>query len=979
MIVTGFNKRRIAAQDSFSFLTNISVNNAMSSFDFGFSGESGVQGFSFRSGKIYDMENRYVWSYIANESIKISGDFGPFNYSYYINDTSIAFGNKSMDYYKYIYFNPKNTTGTISFNIIADQPLYDFIYSGQNIFSGNPVRIQVINKEENPNRTFTFFSGNLQANTEYFDFSGSGLPGLINGGNLTGAFDFYIIPKTTNDNLSLFTCPCQFYTDFGIINKEFNINYRDYYIYFAELLESFTGIVFVDSGISDIKKSFIYNLYIQNENKISPLYVSLKDYGNNTGQASGFFDFTGIVNGNLIGNFIESGNVTGTITGNLLSVETNQSGEYLQYLFSSGYSTFQWATGYFNSTVILPVTGIINGPTWTGFSIIATGRNISGTLSGYIVESGFLCGTLSGRITGFFGNNINTGFIQENQNPYCSGFIATGNFSTNYKITGVSQKTRFQTGIGQSYDLSFAVFDTVTGITDIYNVTKARLIQGNTGIHSGTIENRYYSLIPRIPNDSFTLFGTVEVNSSFNSPITFYRLFDLDFTSNNLFITNTGYIKYSFSSFADQYSGSQILKGYIITCGNTSLIHPLTYPTEFSISGSNDNSNWDLLDNQTNVTFNSGEFKFYPITGNTGNNYYKYIKIDLANPTGSEIQISELCFLGYNTGQFYSSALTGGYSGINSGSFTGILYKDIIASGNYSRTLTGNMAISRIYAPTGRQLVSGNINKEISGVIFDGSGSHIFKYSSYTGIPSIVYNTGMITGDIKATGYLYFNGGVSNITDEGNININGLSLQYEPTGGIAPFFFSGLDNLVEIINKSESGFYGNSYSIVDCFASTSGDYIFFTSTLTGIDGNSQIITSNYNSVVPYFQNLTGGQNFYNEMLNTSTLTGTGIFKYINSGNIFGFYSDFFSGADLETGYLFFDSFYKTWTGFTGIKNNLYNLNYNGIDMLTGYSIIESGFTQKQITFEFFKFIPYNLNGNAIFIISGLGFLKTGII
>ena len=100
MIFSGKNNfRSLPVVVEFSFDSDLLFDNSDGTGSFGFSGSGEWIGdivpthenltFSFKSGKVFDPENNYVFSYQENNPIKISGDVFPNKYIYYINNMPI--------------------------------------------------------------------------------------------------------------------------------------------------------------------------------------------------------------------------------------------------------------------------------------------------------------------------------------------------------------------------------------------------------------------------------------------------------------------------------------------------------------------------------------------------------------------------------------------------------------------------------------------------------------------------------------------------------------------------------------------------------------------------------------------------------------------------------------------------------------------------------------------------------------------------
>ena len=86
MLITGFTYRSVASQNILSYSINGNINNTTGISSFGLSGDNGnLNLFTFRTGKIYDVNNRHVWSYNPSENFTISGNINTGDHHYYIN------------------------------------------------------------------------------------------------------------------------------------------------------------------------------------------------------------------------------------------------------------------------------------------------------------------------------------------------------------------------------------------------------------------------------------------------------------------------------------------------------------------------------------------------------------------------------------------------------------------------------------------------------------------------------------------------------------------------------------------------------------------------------------------------------------------------------------------------------------------------------------------------------------------------------
>ena len=130
-IISGNQYRNFAAQNEFSFLFNITNSTLSGISNIGFSGSTGesLNLFKFNSGQIFDINQKYVWSYNPREEIKISGNIGPGYLNYFINDTPIClYYPRRSGYYDNFYINTLNSNIDYDFFINGSIPNYSFEY-----------------------------------------------------------------------------------------------------------------------------------------------------------------------------------------------------------------------------------------------------------------------------------------------------------------------------------------------------------------------------------------------------------------------------------------------------------------------------------------------------------------------------------------------------------------------------------------------------------------------------------------------------------------------------------------------------------------------------------------------------------------------------------------------------------------------------------------------------------------------------------
>ena len=101
MKISGYNNRKVSTFDSdpkLAYNLSMSVTNTTGEALFGVSGFTGASNsssnskklqFTLKSGRVFDPENRCVYSYQQDEDINLKGTFLPDNYDYFIDNNLI--------------------------------------------------------------------------------------------------------------------------------------------------------------------------------------------------------------------------------------------------------------------------------------------------------------------------------------------------------------------------------------------------------------------------------------------------------------------------------------------------------------------------------------------------------------------------------------------------------------------------------------------------------------------------------------------------------------------------------------------------------------------------------------------------------------------------------------------------------------------------------------------------------------------------
>jgi photosystem II stability/assembly factor-like uncharacterized protein len=643
MIITGTTYRSIASQNNLSYILNGSINNTSGVSSIWLSGErllggNGVGGygyplFTFRTGKIYDEENRHVWSYNPNQTFTISGNIIRRGHSYFINDELISTSSGSLLdfqdlYFKQIYFQTSNNcTLNLDFRIFGNEiPDYTIVFPYENTVGENVTGLIYNNKTIRP-FSFEIFSGSLVGSPYYSILA---LPsGFISGqrsGQLIFNYTSNINPNifsTGLANYDIFSSFLTLNTNFGDIsyNIESPLNKRSYY--YIELLQLFTGQF---ENINPNYPYYNYNYDLRTKSSENQnVSITLNNVnGHNNQLYSGNFLLTGIVSGQSIPTFIYGSEyITGLSTGLGTSTEIDYYGNFLNGVMRNPQASVQYATGdvrYFYNIPILGGSGLAFA--MPGISVEGTGiftQNIN--TNNFIYGSRQITGSASGLMTGFWfaiiqtgsglmtSINENIGYFTGNNNINYSNFSWESvpyigydieNFDNRYKIYGI---TGFQ-------QISFSNLNNgkISGSQIIYNRNQF------TGI---LVEKSFLLSSSDILNEiSGTVFGSENISS-------IAYVFGNDNLSNwnTSYNSSTGFLGFQFKNFSSGNSG--IVTYYEIETDKSFSDYKFI-PLNFKLQGSTDFTNWTDMDFRSNVDFYQAYTNVFPVSG-TGN--YHFIRM----------------------------------------------------------------------------------------------------------------------------------------------------------------------------------------------------------------------------------------------------------------------------------------------------------------------------------------------------------------
>jgi len=221
MTFTGINYRSVPATNSLSLdVDSISLTfsgdkydlNLASGVHFGFSGTSDNISFSMVSGKVFDPENRVVYSYSEQNPFSMSLDFDASNYSYSFNNTVYSSnGLKSNFNVDKFFFNCNGYTVDTDLKIYGSQIVYDLTFP--ETYSSNLTGV-FQNKSSN---SIKIFSGEIT-------FGDSSYYSLNNINNITvnanSSADIILVDVNNYTGVRPLTT-LTLYTNFGAISETF--------------------------------------------------------------------------------------------------------------------------------------------------------------------------------------------------------------------------------------------------------------------------------------------------------------------------------------------------------------------------------------------------------------------------------------------------------------------------------------------------------------------------------------------------------------------------------------------------------------------------------------------------------------------------------------------------------------------------------------------------------------------------------------
>jgi hypothetical protein len=615
-ISSGTLYRSIVGNSELSFVFEGIFDNVSGNTSIGFSGLSGkkIELFNFKSGKVFDTNSEYIWSYRPRESINVSGNLGSGYLNYFVNNNPVClYSPHGYNYYDNFYISTDNASVDFNLNVQGVFPLFDIGFPLIVDF-GSPITGYIHNESSPHEKTFKIFSGFLFNSDSLYKLDTTILPQKVLGES-SGRLDLNFTPNEFLNQIKFLNPTLTLFTNFGEINKEINLQFSDKPIYFINFVTGFTGV----TGSNLTSSGYYYNFQLQSIfYKNEPAILKLGILSGNTGEKI-FTNFTatGIVSGGVSGYIHGFDYITGTVFGNGISQDLNYYGSFASGKFEDApVSQFRYATGKINYHYTLNFTG----GSGTGIAPVGTTILGSGFVSG--LSTGFIFGSRSfgiskpSTLTGYWNNskNVRTGVANLNQIVYY-----TGNYNLDYlDFLWTSNKVSGE-NISGFYDKIYNVIGNKVGrITEIESGIQIL----NETIYSDQTEA--IALQNIVPQDLNILYKnnsgeTFASENTGNAGEIFVESSGRTFGLQSYWTTtlNTGYVGFSFKDLSPQRATF-----YKISLNYDSL----SYPLSFALEGSNDFQNWTVLDCRYNQLFYPFPSKVYYIP-NPG--IYSHIRLNI--------------------------------------------------------------------------------------------------------------------------------------------------------------------------------------------------------------------------------------------------------------------------------------------------------------------------------------------------------------
>ena len=764
LIESGTIYRSLAAQNEFSFQV-VAINSTISGVsNIGFSGENGALNlFKFNSGSIFDLNNRYVWSYNPREEINISGNIGSGYINYFINNNPVClFSSSSGNYYDNFYINTNNSNIDFDLYVEGKIPEYEIVYPTEVEVSQN-ITGYIKNNSSPVERSFKLLSGSLfNINLEY-NFSDF-LSGTISG-NQSG---FFILSPSTGNQITEITpntLNLIFQSNFGTIEHVLNYNVVPGPIYLTDLITGYTGELGLRENFT-LEKFYnfeLQSLYPTNRN-VHFILENISGHGDEI--LLGEFSASGVISGSFSKFIYGFDFITGAAFGTGISIsETDYYGNLPTGIISNNISTLQFATGAINYNYNLPIFG----GSGTGFAPSGTVITGSGYFSGNATPSGYIYGV--GRlystgdlsITGYYVNNESINIKSGTQYIYVTtGF--TGQFINDYnELTWSAYLVSGQSILGSPQNY-YGFGDKILGVTGIRGFTITNVADSGISIFDATVLTNIKStgiyLESLISSDNPALFISSGLSSSSESASLSNNIF---FNGDYFYFTGeTGWALFNFTGYS---SGDKKPVSHISFDLDKSVLY---IPSLISIQVSSGNNIWENI--YTGILNSSGLY----------NSNLKYLMFNSSSALNTNNTFNLVRFK-FESRSVWLHQFTGNFELQN---LIGIKNLQFYHGYNIERVSGDNLLFD--LAPntmTGYSQSSGLSPQNISGEVIYSVDSTTYPAWNAFNSDKINYPYATLIEDVNYQSFIGYK-----TLEPLKTNVTGFKIEFESTGDIPNFY-----------------------------------------------------------------------------------------------------------------------------------------------------------------------------------------------
>ena len=543
MIFSGNRYRSLLRDNKFSAEFDLSFSNATGRSEVGFSGDGKRFLFSFISGKIFDNEGRYFYSYVPNKRLTLNTEFSGAAYGYSVDDDRVLFsGLKDSFYVDRLFVNTTGCDVDASISILGNKPTFSLVLN-PTFVTGSPITGYFTSNSLSGVRIFT---GSFEDGANLYFAS---LPtGYIRSG-VSGEAVLNQISTGIGD----FFTKAYFETAAGSYEQDVRISgivksYINYVFEFqgSNTLDNVSQVQFT-SGLQKIGEATLNYGYDTNDSALSPaslpINISLSYYSGNTGYY-GQVSSVSLVSGGF--GYLSAPTVifSGGFTGNLVEAFSSASDLFrrpnsVPFTFSSG----QPISFYKPSGNVLPSPMIENkmyyvrdlftgAPSIFAISETPTGAkfDITNTGSGNFY---FYDPTKVASAEAILGTSTNYGTVASvRMNSYGSGYTSaptvlfsggTGILNNNNPIlaSGLANMSMYTKSFSGFFDLYTGYAGNVCNVSNLGNVIPVGMVDYRANSYfSGTT---YVKTGSSIPDDSLISI-IVTYTPSFDSDIMVSKL-----------------------------------------------------------------------------------------------------------------------------------------------------------------------------------------------------------------------------------------------------------------------------------------------------------------------------------------------------------------------------------------------------------------------------------------------------------------------